>query len=1101
MSDFRLTLSSNKLIRTLLFIFMTMFGLMVATPVFAAEAQAAHNISILRPLIAIFLFSMMCAMIHHTWFRDSDSWEKRLKPKVTSIIWVTILVGLALRLWLAATNSGYVNDLALFHYWGNYAYSTGMLNFYHGEFFVDYPPGYIYVLYFIAWLGDILHIVYGSAGFLVLYKLPAIVADLIASLFVFKIAKKKCSLPISLGLMLIYWFNPVVLIDGSVWGQVDSIFALILVMSIAYFMDKRIVLASVLFAITALIKPQAFIFMPIVLLVLFYERRWKTAGICALYGFGTFILLALPLFLKGDGIWQLIELYKGTLSSYAYGSLNAYNLYSLFGYNWKPIEDTFIGLKLSAWGNIGIGLAVLYAGWIGLKGKFKHEQLNFIAAVLISIVFILVTKMHERYMFVTIILLLMAFIQQQDRRLLHLVFGFTITNTFNLYVVLAFSAETSFVPNDGIAILSAAANILLLCYMLYIGYDLYIRKRIVTIQGRDDKLRLQQATEKVALEIMDKKEVQPLRRWYDIGMQRKDWMIVTLVTIIYGIVAFTQLGDMKLPRTVWEPTKVGDSVVFDLGDSQAIERITSFGGVGSGEYSYLFSDQPGEWSNEVIVTHDHVSVFSWHEENVAEQARYVKLTALQIGFRLHEIGIYAQGSEVPLSVTNLIGSDGSEEGEALIDEQQLAQYHHTYMHGSYFDEVYHARTAYENIEGIKAYESTHPPLGKILIALGIKIFGFGPFGWRFMGTLFGVLMLPVIYFMTKAILRRTAFAAGALLLLSVDFMHFTQTRIATIDVYAVFFIMLMFFFMNQYARLNFYREKLSYTWIPLGLAGLSFGLGVASKWIVLYGGAGLAVMLIIVLWRRYLEYRSAKLLLLEGQELKSEYIAQLKDITKKYVPYTVYTLAICILFYIAIPGIIYALSYIPVLNALPTGYTWKALVDYQVNMYNYHSHLVSSHPFSSTWWEWPFMKRPVWYYLDSGLEVGLRSTIVALGNPIIWWTGLFTMIATIFISIRKKEYMVMMLFIAYGSQYIPWMLVPRETFLYHYFAMVPFLIISLMYITKYIEEKDIWGRRTRNVFIAIAILLFILFYPALSGMIVSEHYITDYLRWFPSWLF
>ncbi|URN94578.1 MAG: phospholipid carrier-dependent glycosyltransferase [Candidatus Pristimantibacillus lignocellulolyticus] len=1101
MSDLRMNFTNHSWVRLLLLISLIGFGLFVATPVFAAEAEADPKISILKPLIAIGLFCIMSAVVHQIWFRDHKLLEKKFILKKTPLIWTSILIGLAIRLWLAATNSGYVNDLALFHYWGNYAYSAGMLEFYHGDFFVDYPPGYIYVLYIVAWLGDLLNIDYGSMGFLILYKLPAIIADVIASLLIFKLANKKLSMPISLGLMLIYWFNPVVLIDGAVWGQVDSIFALVLVISIAFFMDKRIAAASVTFAIAALIKPQAFIFMPIVLLALWYGRSWKNVMISAAYGFGTFLLLALPLFLKGDGLNQLIDLYKGTLSSYAYGSLNAFNLYSLFGYNWIELDEKMLGITLEIWGYVGIALAVFYAGWLGLRSKVKLEQLYFIAASLIGIVFILVTKMHERYMFVIIVLLIMAFVQHQDRRLLHLVYGFTITNTLNLYDALAFSPMTTFVPNDGVAILSAAGNVILLIYMLYIGVDLFIKKRTLNVDARDAQLKLQHAAEIVTSDVLDTDEIQPPRRWYDIGMKRKDWIIVAIVTLIYGIIAFINLGDMKSPKTVWEPTVVGESVIFDLGTSQPIERITSFGGVGSGEYSYSFANELGQWSNEVVVTHDHVAVFAWHEENIMQDVTYVKLTATKLGFRLHELGVYVQGSQEPAPMTIIENTNSDSKASHLIDEQQLSQYHHTYKHGSYFDEVYHARTAYENIEGIQAYESTHPPLGKILIALGIQLFGFGPFGWRFMGTLFGVLMLPVIYFMAKAILRKTVYAAGAIILLAVDFMHFTQTRIATIDVYAVFFIMLMFFFMNQYATLNFYRERLRSTWIPLGLAGLCFGLGVASKWIVLYGGAGLAIMLAIVLWRRYQQYRAAKLLLEEGKNLKVEYIAQLTTMKQKFVPYTVYTLLICILFYIGVPALIYALSNIPVLTALPSGYTWQALVDYQVNMYNYHSNLVSSHPFSSTWWEWPFMKRPVWYYVDSEIATGLRSTIVALGNPIIWWSGIFAMIATIFISIRKKEYMAMMLFIAYGSQYIPWMLVPRETFLYHYFAMVPFIVLSIMYIAKYIEEKNRMRKIGRNVIIAIAIFLFILFYPALSGAVVSEQFVNDYLRWFPSWLF
>src|SRR5690606_30642911 len=363
-------------------------------------------------------------------------------------------------------------------------------------------------------------------------------------------------------------------------------------------------------------------------------------------------------------------------------------------------------------------------------------------------------------------------------------------------------------------------------------------------------------------------------------------------------------------------------------------------------------------------------------------------------------------------------------------------FHHTYSVGSYFDEIYHARTAYEHLEGIQAYESTHPPLGKILISFGIQLFGLSPFGWRIVGAICGALMLPIIYLMAKAILRRSGYAVGAMLLYAVDFMHFTQTRIATIDVYAVLFIMLMFYFMQRYASMNFYRDRLRKTFIPLGLAGLFFGFGIASKWIVFYGGAGLAVMLAITLLQRYFEYRSAGVLL-HGQNrdsIEENVIARAQAIRARFFPYTISTIAICLLFYIAIPLSIYALANIPVLKPLESGYTLKALIDYQVNMYNYHSNLVSSHPFSSTWWEWPFMKRRVWYYLDSAPMEGMRSTIAAFGNPLIWWSGLFTMLATTVISIRRKDQGAMMLVIAYFSQYVPWMLVPRETFLYHYFA-------------------------------------------------------------------
>lgn len=147
------------------------------------------------------------------------------------------------------------------------------------------------------------------------------------------------------------------------------------------------------------------------------------------------------------------------------------------------------------------------------------------------------------------------------------------------------------------------------------------------------------------------------------------------------------------------------------------------------------------------------------------------------------------------------------------------------------------------------------------------------------------------------------------------------------------------------------------------------------------------------------------------------------------------------------------------------------------------------------------MKRPVWYYLDSAPMEGMRSTIAAFGNPLIWWSGLFTMLATTVISIRRKDQGAIMLVIAYFSQYVPWMLVPRETFLYHYFAMVPFMIVSIMYVFKLLEEKFKWSRNVRLGYITAAVVLFAMFYPVLSGMPASEDYIVHVLRWFPSWLF
>ena len=174
------------------------------------------------------------------------------------------------------------------------------------------------------------------------------------------------------------------------------------------------------------------------------------------------------------------------------------------------------------------------------------------------------------------------------------------------------------------------------------------------------------------------------------------------------------------------------------------------------------------------------------------------------------------------------------EDEALCDEQELVPEKQNFMNSSYFDEIYHARTAWEHLNRVYPYEITHPPLGKIIIGLGISLFGMTPFGWRFSGTLFGVLMLPLLYVFAKKLFGGKTVPAACTALMATDFMHFVQTRIATIDVYAVFFILLMYLFMYQ-----FVRGKGSWY---LALSGVAFGLGAASKWTCFYAGAGLAVI-------------------------------------------------------------------------------------------------------------------------------------------------------------------------------------------------------------------------------------------------------------------
>ncbi|WP_223066990.1 glycosyltransferase family 39 protein [Paenibacillus caui] len=1092
------------------------------------ETKWDTPVSFTSTVLMIGLFSIFFAYMYKVFMRRNAF--RKLRTQYMPGLVIFLLAALAVRAWIALKVPGYTGDLKTFIYWGNRLREVGFGSFYEKGVFADYPPGYMYVLYVLSAVKAMLSLGDSSAAARLLFKLPGILADLGAGMLLFQLGRKKIGAHLAFALALIYLFNPAVWINSAAWGQIDAFFVLFLLLFLHSLTRNQFERSSVWFALAVLIKPQALIFTPVLLLYFIYRKAWKRMLISACCGVITLALVSMPFFWRNGGAAGLIQLYGDTLSSYPYATLNAFNLFALAGGNWKPLDQPWLFFSFRTWGIIFIVLsvvaAVLFSFGKGRKGE-KNEPAYFLALVLIVCVYVFGPKMHERYMFPALLLCLFSYIQFKDRRLLHLFFGLSLTQYMNVdYVLKAYSTLHSAPPIDGVAIVCGIANLALLVYMLAIGIDILFNGRIqpLPVVSDDDRRAAQEQVLRGLVQSPDKPKVR---------MRRNDWIWMGAITLLYAALALYHLGGMKSPETYWKSSTAGESFYVDLGSVKQLERVNLFDGPGRGKVKIQFSNTPDNWDHETELDL-YGKVFKWNTALSLIEARYVKFTAQSPDMYLHEIAIYERGSKTPLKVAAIypsgIFSGDTDSPDLLFDEPLTDAYRPSFMNSSYFDEIYHPRTAYEYLQGMVAYENTHPPLGKIFISVGIKLLGLSPFSWRIVGTLFGIAMLPLMYRMALTLFKRSRYAITATLLFALDFMHFSQTRMATIDVYAVFFMMLMYYFMFRYVSMNFYKVPLIRTLVPLGLSGLFFGIGVASKWNVAYGGAGLAVMLGLSLYARYREFRAARAWsgnaaplnrvdsnLTETAALgpdseqmadaiagpntasrEKEALACTKA-TRSFLRNTLITLSSCLIFFIAIPAIIYCLSFIPVLNEEAGGYTLDHLIEAQVHMYDYHSQLTATHPYSSQWWEWPFMKRPLWLYNGTELPSGMKSTMVTMGNPLIWWTGIFAVLLTVWLSIKRKDQYMYMAWIAYFSVYVPWMLVPRYTFIYHYFTMVPFMILSIVYVMKLCEERYAWFPKVRIAYVIGAGVLFVMFYPALSGLVVSRDYIDYVLRWFPSW--
>jgi len=412
----------------------------------------------------------------------------------------------------------------------------------------------------------------------------------------------------------------------------------------------------------------------------------------------------------------------------------------------------------------------------------------------------------------------------------------------------------------------------------------------------------------------------------------------------------------------------------------------------------------------------------------------------------------------------------------------------THMNNLYFDEIYFVRTAVEHIESIIPYEISHPPLGKEIIAVSILIFGMNPLGWRLGGAILGVVILLVMYIFIKNMFGRTFVAACGTLLLGFDFMRFVQTRIATIDTFAVLFILLAFFFMYRHITTNpnaRFRKSVA----PLAWSGLFFGLSFATKWIGFYAGAGLLILYIIRLFQLGFYYRN--------------------NHKRNFGEYLMKTLLCSVLFFVIIPVTIYYLTYIPYGSArgmtVTGGMLWNPAFfnivwNNQVVMFRYHSQLVAEHPFSSVWWQWIFNIRPILYV--NGVQGSLRATFGSFGNPIVWWGGFLAMIMMAVRFFTHRDGKALFILIGYLSQLLPWVAVTRILFAYHYFPSTLFLVLALSHLfNTFIIRVQKPGKAAVFGYTTASGLLFALFFPSLSGMYMPNWYYSNFLRWFNTWPF
>ena len=722
----------------------------------------------------------------------------------------------------------------------------------------------------------------------------------------------------------------------------------------------------------------------------------------------------------------------------------------------------------------------------------KEPEYFYLAAILSSGFFVGSVRVHERYMFPVFALFMLTMVYRFNKRMLYLYAGVLLAQANNIWHSFKYYDPANFDWHASFPRIIGLLHTVMFGYMLYLAFT----SKQQTEQKKETK------GPKVTFHLDLKKGFLPQPSQEIKKLTQKDFMLMAAVTGIYAVIALFRLGDFHAPQTAIDFYE-GENIQLDFSGKNNPAIMYYYNGTyEKREYTLEESEDQINWQPVSVNAQDIYAdpvggakftindVFSWESATCVVTKPYLRITLNSYDSMLNELVFFdnAGGMIIP---------NNASEYEELFDESDLVVQTSTYMDSTYFDEIYHARTAYEMTQGLYNYEWTHPPLGKFIISIGVRIFGMVPFGWRVMGVLFGIMMLPILYLFMYRMSESSFVSTLTIILMAADFMHYTQTRIATIDVYGTFFILLMFYFMYRYTQLSFYDTKLKKTYIPLLFSGIAMGLGCASKWTAVYAAVGLAVIFFLTLFIRWMEYSYVA-----GVSEKKRTDFE-KTIWNCFSNHSIKTCGFCVISFVIIPAIIYILSYIPFENGRDMG-LFEMLIQNQKDMWNYHSNLEATHPYSSKWYEWLIIKRPLWYY-TARLDSDVQSNISAMGNPIVWWVGLAAIVFVVYHLIRYKDKKAGFLCIGYLAQLLPWTGVSRCTFIYHYFPGSVFLILMLGYSMHLLREKykDTTVGSILNksfiVYVVAAVFLFAMFYPVISGYPMNLSY-GKYLRWFESWV-
>ena len=940
-------------------------------------------------------------------------------------------------------------------------------------------------------------------------KLPAIVMDLVNAGIVFAIARRYASQGVALAAAAALALNPVAIYVSAYWGQVDSVswgFALIAVWCVLRAGDEpdklfaRLVWAWLALAFSILIKPPA---ATLVLLFLAYPFATSDAAVRArrlvatAAGIGAALALALAVGLlfhpDANVIGWLFGRYTLGSGIYPFNSVNAFNLYALRQPFWQPDTMPLAVFGLHAGSLATWGVALVLAATALIVGRYlqRRDDRAFLEGAMLCALafFVLATRMHERYVYGAFLLAmpLLAF----GRGALWPAAVLSVTTYLNLAYSLAYqTAMESHAAGLDVTDLwpaishpAAFANVAL---FFWLGYR-YLGAAEHTAAAEPAPAGAVPAPAAKA------------RTWFDpreglVGMTRRDWLFAGLFTLGSFVLCVLWL---QFPAE-----KIFDEIYYARAGEEYLRQSDV-----SGLWSFEFTHPP---LSKLLITLSMLlfgglhglgdTAIGWRFGNVVVGALTVGLIYV-FAKRLTASTLFASLAAMMLAL------DGFHYVQSRIATPEITVAFFSLLTLYAFYRLWVGTQIAQRVPlrtraGTVAFAAT--------MAVGVVAAAGAWYAAPLLGPIRNGIDVLVAARIVLAVWVLVLFWLAGRIFVVPRFSRATETSYADgtrvlVDPPRVVTPQDDEIALGARAKSVTDRDgellrtvdargTLTYA-TPVATAAyradgnaavdgialrardarawwIGFALSAAlladSKWNGLFAIAAVWAVAAVVGGQRWLR-RPA----LFGNPFGA--------------PADVVVAAV-----VVVGGLVYMASYIPY---FALGHGFVDVIGMQQQMYHYHANLHATHPYASAWWQWPLLDKPILYYANYTHVVTAHgeccsSTIRALPNPLVWWSGLVSVPAVGWLAWRERNKGYALLVVAYLFQWLPWMRSPRLAFEYHFYPNLAIIILANAIVLQRVwnlgrERGDVRWRYAVAAYAVAVVAAFVYFFPIVSGWPIS----------------